>query len=151
MLIIILEFIFLSFQSTDIMNIIVMLHIGISSIVVLAAGYLILFHIWLRINNITTYQYILNKRSKKSNKVQQEKPKIISKINFKTISTIENQENFENFIRNKSMIDRFKLDDEILENKINKTQEIIKKQLNDNKENLTSKDVFLSPNGNIKS
>ena len=128
-----------------------MLHIGISSIVVLAAGYLILFHIWLRINNITTYQYILNKRSKKSNKVQQEKPKIISKINFKTISTIENQENFENFIRNKSMIDRFKLDDEILENKINKTQEIIKKQLNDNKENLTSKDVFLSPNGNIKS
>ena len=128
-----------------------MLHIGISSIVVLAAGYLILFHIWLRINNITTYQYILNKRSKKSNKVQQEKPKIISKINFKTISTIENQENFENFIRNKSMIDRFKLDDEILENKINKTQEIIKKQLNDNKENLTSKDIFLSPNGNIKS
>jgi hypothetical protein len=53
---------------------IVIVHMIVCFIVLIGNGYLIIFHIWLRYNGITTYEHIVSsrKKSKKSRQISQE-------------------------------------------------------------------------------
>ena len=50
-------------------NVLIIIQLTTSIIIAVADGYLICFHIWLKMKGITTYQYILVRKKKKANRV----------------------------------------------------------------------------------
>ena len=85
-----------------------------------------IFHMWLKCHHLTTYQHILNRRMKKSKKIQQDSKEIFEKVDHEII-TIENNCNQSDIksSKNKSMLDHSQLSKEFFYIKTNKTQEII--------------------------
>ena len=73
-LIIILESVFLRDTNSVPIKIFSIIDIAICGVIEIGNGYLIMFHIWLKFNNLTTYQHILNKRAKTNSKIIQSPP-----------------------------------------------------------------------------
>ena len=94
-LIIIFESVYLSeaYSASIPIKIFSIVDIVICGCIEIGNGYLILFHIWLRFNHLTTYQYILSKRAKTNSKICQSPPSESQKT-YGNILTTECHSNF---------------------------------------------------------
>lgn len=121
-IIIITEIFFLSLQkySNDI-QIILVLDTAVCGFILIANGYLISFHIWLKCQNMSTYQYIQIKKNKKINKVAQNPDPVTSR---NIISTLDYSKPTHSN-RNQSLNNEIAINSP-LDEKFNKTEEVIR-------------------------